>query len=388
MAATTGGETLNEIKTRVQELETQEASTKEQLREAEEAVAEDPNDADAKRRVAMFRQMLLALDVSLLTLRDTYKDVYEMAQEAAMRTAVISGPPIRLVAPPPFAIGHDFEVFAAQLTNYVGNVPFSLQMQTLKSLLAADAFKACRSTLDASRKTNLQSVLAEIRPLLEPRRTLAARVNEFHSCTQRPDESLAKFAARIRHLGELAYPDVANPEPYLIQQFVRGAHANSIQKNIVSSHACGTLNDALNKVAEVVNVNDLNAEVFEVARVSERRNSKGDQRCYRCNRTGHVQSQCYAWIPREGNAKGPRKEMAERPRCQLCAQVGHVATACKSVKVVPNRTSATAFRFNEQKSSNSGARQQQPCSGKAVPNKKTSNSGQAGVLKNARGLSQ
>ena len=159
-------ETLNEIKTRVQELETQEASTKEQLREAEEAVAADPNDADAKRRVAMFRQMLLALDVSLLTLRDTYKDVYEMAQEAAMRTAVTSGPPIRLVAPPPFAIGHDFEVFAAQLTNYVGNVPFSLQRQTLKSLLAADAFKACRSTLDASRKTNLQSVLAEIQPFV------------------------------------------------------------------------------------------------------------------------------------------------------------------------------------------------------------------------------
>ena len=167
---------------------------------------------DARAGVGNARSVsMLALYVSLLTLRDTYKDVYEMAQEAAMRTAVTSGPPIRLVAPPPFAIGHDFEVFAAQLTNYVGNVPFSLQMQTLKSLLAADAFKACRSTLDASRKTNLQSVLAEIRPLLEPRWTLAARVNEFHSCTQRPDESLAKFAARIRHLGELAYPDVANP---------------------------------------------------------------------------------------------------------------------------------------------------------------------------------
>ena len=61
-----------------------------------------------------------------------------------------------------------------------------------------------------------------------------------------------------------------------------------------------------------MNVNDLNAEVFEVARVSERRNSKGDQRCYRCNRTGHVQSQCYAWIPREGNAKGPRKDRERR----------------------------------------------------------------------------
>ncbi len=88
-------------------------------------------------------------------------------------------------------------------------------------------------------------------------------INEFHSCTQRPDESLAKFAARIRNLGELAYPDVANPEPYLIQQLVSGAHATSIQKNIVSSHACVTLNDALNKIAEVVNVNDLNAEVFK-----------------------------------------------------------------------------------------------------------------------------
>ena len=220
-----------------------------------------------------------------------------------MRTAPTSGHSIRLVAPPPFAIGHDFDVFAAQLTNYVGNVPFSLQIQTLKSLLAA--FKACRSTLDVSRKMNLQSVLAEIRLLLEPRWTLAAHINEFHSCTQCPDESLAKFAAQIRHLGELVYLDVANLEPYLIQQFVRGAHADSIQKNIVSSHACVTLNDALNKVAEVVNVNDLNAEVFEVARATKRRNLKGKHRCYRCNRTGHVQSQCCAWISREGNTKGP-----------------------------------------------------------------------------------
>ena len=49
-----GGETLNEIILRMQELETQEVSMKEQLCEAEEAVAVDPNNADAKRRVAMF----------------------------------------------------------------------------------------------------------------------------------------------------------------------------------------------------------------------------------------------------------------------------------------------------------------------------------------------
>ena len=80
--------------------------------------------------------------------------------------------------------------------------------------------------------------------------------------------------------------------------------------------------------------------------------------------------------------------MTERPCCQLCAQVGHVAMACKSIKVVPNKTSTTAFQFNKQKSPNGGAHQQQPHSGKSVPNKKTSNSGQAGILKNARVLSQ
>ena len=79
MAATTGEEILNKIKTRMQELEMQEVSTKEQLREVEEAVAADPNDV---------------VNVSLLTLRDTYKDIYEMAQEAVMQTAVTSGPPI------------------------------------------------------------------------------------------------------------------------------------------------------------------------------------------------------------------------------------------------------------------------------------------------------
>ena len=356
------------------------------MAQAEQTVIDDPDNDDAKSRVTLLNQMQVALDTSLQSLREAYKDV----QEAQIAQAAYTGHSIRLVAPPPVAIGHDFDVFAAQLTNYVGNVPFSLQMQTLKSLLAADAFKACRSTLDASRKTNLQSVLAEIRPLLEPRRTLAARVNEFYSYTQRPDEPLAKFAERIRHLGELAYPDVANPEPYLIQQFVRGAHANSIQKNIVSSHACVTLNDAFNKVAEVVNVNEFNAEVFEVARPSKRRNTKEGQRCYRCNRVGHVQSQCYARIPKDGDAKGPRQAMAERPRprCQLCAQIGHVATVCKSVKVVPNKTPATAFRFNEQKSPSSGARQQQSRNGESAPSKKKFNSGHAGVLKNARGLSQ
>ena len=50
----------------------------------------------------------------------------------------------------------------------------------------------------------------------------------------------------------------------MIQQFVRGAHATNTQKNIVSSHSCMMLNDALNKIAEMVNVNDINSEVFEV----------------------------------------------------------------------------------------------------------------------------
>ena len=80
--------------------------------------------------------------------------------------------------------------------------------------------------------------------------------------------------------------------------------------------------------------------------------------------------------------------MVERPRCQLCAQIGHVAMACKSIKVVPNKTSATAFRFNEQKSPSSDARQQQPRNGESALNKNKSNSGHTGILKNARGLSQ
>ena len=105
------------------------------------------------------------------------------------------------MAPLPFAIVHDFKTFAAQLANYAGDAEFPLQLQALKSLLAADAFKACRSTLESTTKSDLKSVLDEIRPLLEPRRTLAARVNEFHNCMQRPNESLPKFAARIRSSG-------------------------------------------------------------------------------------------------------------------------------------------------------------------------------------------
>ena len=58
-----------------------------------------------------------------------------------------------------------------------------------------------------------------------------------------------------------------------------------------------------------------------------------------------------------------------------------MAMACKSVKVVPNKTSTTAFRFNEQKSPSSGARQQQPRNGELTPNKNKSNSGHTGVLK-------
>ena len=135
--------------------------------------------------------MIEALDISLQSLRDAYKDVQE-AQNAQAQATQTTGHSVYLVSPPPLlAIGHDFEVFAEQLNNYVENVSFPLQIQTLRSLLAEDAFKACRSTLDASSKMNLQSVLAEIRPLLKPRRTLAACVNEFHSCSQRPDESLA-----------------------------------------------------------------------------------------------------------------------------------------------------------------------------------------------------
>ena len=261
---------------RLQELEKQEVLTSQQLRVTEERIMANPDDAGAKEHTVILQQMLVTLYMSLLALRDAYKDVREAQNKQSRETPATqtTGHSIHLVAPPPFAMGHDFEVFAAQLINYVGNVPFPLQMQTLKLLLAADTFKACRSTLEASTKTNLPSVMAELRPLLEPRRTLAARVNEFHSCTQHPDESLAKFAARIRNLGELAYPEVVNLEPYLIQQFVCSAHATSIQKNIVSSHTCVTLNDVLNKIAEVVNVNDLNAEVFEVACSTECRNSK------------------------------------------------------------------------------------------------------------------
>ncbi len=381
-------DTLLEMQQRLIALERRETSAREQLRQTEEEVAGNPDDEVAKERVGMLKQLLLALEMSMLSLRDAYKDMHE-AQTKQAQVVQSAGHSIRLVAPPPFAMGHDFEVFAAQLLNYVENVPFNLQMQTLKSLLAADAFKACRSTLEASRKTDLQSVMAEIRPLLEPRRTLAARVNEFHSCAQRPDESLAKFAARIRSLGELAYPEVYNTEPYLIQQFVRGAHATSIQKNIVSSHACVTLNDALNKIAEVVNVNDLNTEVFEVTRPTERRSAGQEKRCFRCNRVGHVQSQCYARAPGNADGQRPHRERTDRPRCQLCAQVRHVATACKSVKIVPSKTPATAFRFNEQKRTNSNVRQQQTQQNNAAAYPKSKLSGgKAGVSKNARGLSQ
>ena len=197
-------------------------------------------------------------------------------------------------------------------------------------------------------------------------------------------------AVHVCSLSELAYPDVRNPEPYLIQQFVRGAHATSVQKNIVSSHACATLNDALNKIAEVVNVDDLNTEVFEVNRVRERVTTGSERRCFNCNRVGHVQRQCRARSQLSPNNQAQRFERTERPRCQLCAQFGHVATACNSVKVVPSKTSAAAFQYQEQTNKNSGARpnnqQRRNTPSPFYRNKATGNP--AGISKNANGLSQ
>ena len=386
--------TLMELAQRIDRLKIEEAALSTRITAAQAAAAASTDESD-QEGLRLLLQMRETMETSLDSLRISYRSVQE-AHAAQMAIAAPAAPTpasIRLVAPPAFAIGNDFEVFAAQLTNYVGGAAFPLQLQSLKSLLATDAFKACRSTLENTTRTDLKSVLAEIRPLLEPRRTLAARVNEFHNCAQRPDESLAKFAARIRSTGEMAYPEIANPEPYLIQQFVRGAHATSIQKNIVNSHACATLNEALNKIAEVVNVNDLNAEVFEVYSGSERRNNAdGDvKRCSKCRRVGHLHYECYARSRLSNSNREQRPQNEERPRCQLCNGVGHVAMACRSVKFTPAKTPATAFRFKEDRTRNFREKKNydRPPERNHQNRRRDNDEGnRPGVSKNAKGLSQ
>ena len=72
--------------------------------------------------------------MSLQLLHEAYRDVQDaqIAQVAVAQSAHTSAQSIQLVALPPFAMGHDFEVFVAQLLNYVENVAFPLQMQMLK----------------------------------------------------------------------------------------------------------------------------------------------------------------------------------------------------------------------------------------------------------------
>ena len=82
-----------------------------------------------------------------------------------------------------------------------------------------------------------------------------------------------------------------------------------MQKDIVNCHASVALNDALNKTAEVVGVNHLNTEVFEMAHLTERHNA-----------IAIVSARCAANTAKEGNApKERRKENAEHLRCQMCA---------------------------------------------------------------------
>jgi hypothetical protein len=389
---------LTELSQRIDQMREKEATIVGKILIAEQDVLADPDSESAKEKLLLLKDIRETIAAGLDSLLNSYKVVREKAtavpQTANVPAAIRSGISIRLMAPPPFSIGQDFEVFAAQFVNYVGEAAFSLQLQALKSMLAADAFKACRSTLDNTNKTDLKSILAQIRPLVEPRKTLAARVNEFHNCTQRPDESLARFASRIRSSGDLAYPDVGNPEPYLIQQFVRGAHATSVQKNIVSSHDCATLNDALNKVAEVVNVNDLNAEVFEVTRPSLRTATDSEKRCYNCNRIGHLRNQCYARSKLDQSNGGQREERNERVRCQICSDFSHLATHCRAVKITPNKTTAEAFHYKEERNQRGqGGRPTYQSRRNNNGNKSTyfqnkSSGEQVGVPKNANGLGQ
>lgn len=146
MATPLRGGTQCDLLHRLQQLNEQEEVMRGHLAQAEQEVETDPNNAEARDKIALLRSAKDALDMSMQALRQAYQEVQDaqIRRVTAAQAASNAGQSLRLVAPPPFVIGQDFDVFAAQMMNYVENVAFNLQKQALRSLLAADAFKACR----------------------------------------------------------------------------------------------------------------------------------------------------------------------------------------------------------------------------------------------------
>ena len=245
--------------------------------------------------------------------------------------------------PKPFASGDVKEWFQKYEICCVANGwDNAARARKLPTLLEGEAL-AVWLELTAEQQGDYMQAKKEIMTSIMPMEFVS--MDHFHKRKLQPGEALSVFVHELKKLIDQAMPvlEKSARDQLLLHQFLAGI-PNNVSRQLRATGEISTLEAAITRARLLMTIDEpqhtttaaIGNQYGEVDSLKEQiavlteqvaaltTMKAGDQqryrprRCFRCNRTGHVQRECPLRNQRDS---GPR-------RCYTCGQAGHLARNC------------------------------------------------------------